>query len=136
MTNNDPTNRLETAAVLFIGIMLAGLGAATLYHPEFMSRYGLDVASSEARIATRAIIGGGELSLGAFFLLGGYLKSSTRQRLALATFLFCSIFGARLVAVFLERGNELAPIVYRELLAEFIIAALLLVIVFLCRRRR
>ena len=125
---------VQKATVIVIGCMLAGLGMATLYHPEFMVRYGLEVATPEARIATRAIIGGGELGFGAFLLFGGKLHFTMRQRLVLATVLFYAILIARILAVWLEHKSTLAPIVYRELFVEFIIVTILSAVLFLGRK--
>lgn len=128
-------NIVQKVAIYVVGCMLAALGTATLFHPEFMVRYGLEVATPEARIATRALIGGGELGFSLILLFGGSLQFNIRQRLVLATLLFFAIFTARALAVLLEYKNALAPIVYRELFAEFIILVVLSAVVLFCRKR-
>lgn len=136
MISENTLIKTQSITVLVVGIMLLGLGAVTLYYPEIMERYGLGIATAEARISTRAIIGGGEIGLGILMLAGGTVGFSMRQRLIIATVLFCSLVSVRLIAIVLEDDEQLAPIVYRELAVEIIIAAALLTILALYRKRR
>ena len=100
------------------GLLLLILGVWSFADPEvFTDLYGIDVAKPSATIALRAMIGGGEIGLGSFLLLGSKLGVPLQPRLWLAVFLFACVFLARAVAVILA-WPEVSAGTIRELAIE------------------
>lgn len=113
--------------VLLCGLLLLCLGAWSFFDPGiFIQLYGIGVANSTAKIALRAMIGGGEIGLGLYILVGGNFNISHWSRLTLATFVFGSVFVARACAVLLDWPNITEALI-RELIIEGLIVVGLLV---------
>lgn len=83
------------------GIFLA-LGAATLISPQIMGYYSIGLDEADARIATRAMIGGGEIGLGLVLLTGSRIDLSVRQRSLVAATIFLCVGISRLIGVWIE----------------------------------
>lgn len=110
--------------VVALGFLLFGMGFTTFLYPQVMARYGLVIDSLHAQLTIRALIGGSEIGLGLFMILGSKVQSSIFVRLWVGLFIFSGIVVARFVSLIISNG--LIPnIIYRELVAETFIVILL-----------
>lgn len=119
------TNRL-------LGLLFLLMGGVTFAYPEiFTSFYGMVLPTPESRVAIRAIIGGGELSLAVIFVMGGLFGYTEIARVRLALIIFLGVISARTAAILIE-GTYNGTLL-RELAIEICI---LLVLGFLSRKSR
>lgn len=116
--------RLASVILALIGVMLVALGATTIAHPEIMERYGVAAPDAHAKSTIIAVIGGAELGLGMFLLLGRSLGVAMSAQIYSMLFLFAGIFSARITSVFVFLP-ELPPVFFRELFIELAIAGTL-----------
>ncbi len=135
MKNGNFTSCFGLSVVMLLGVMLVGLGISTVLHPEIMARYGLSVANAHGKSTLMSVIGGAELGLGMFLLLGQMLRIDVMVRLQVILFLFLGLLSARLVSVgvFFE---TLPPIFFRELLLELCITTIIALGVYLSRAEK
>lgn len=87
------------------------------------------LSTPESRVAIRAIIGGGELSLAIIFFFGDLIGYTERARISLALIIFSGVIFARTAAVLMEGVYSAALL--RELTIE---VCILLVLGILSRR--
>ena len=106
-----------------LGALLLVFGIWTFSDPAVLHRYGIDTSEPNARIALRAIIGGGELGLGATLLAGKFLKLDQRTLNFMAATVFLSVGGSRLFAASLERSAAIGIQPWREGLIELVLGA-------------
>lgn len=110
--------------VLALGFLLLGMGFTTFVYPQVMARYGLVTDSLHARLTISALIGGSEIGLGFFMLLGRKIQASIYVRLWVGLFIFSGIVVARFVSLIISNG-PIPNMIYRELIAETFIVMLL-----------
>lgn len=84
------------------GCIFLALGIVTLIQPEILSYYAINLDHPSARIATRAMIGGGEIGIALVLLLGSYINLSLSQRSLIAAVIFICVGLSRLVGVWIE----------------------------------
>ena len=109
-----------------MGLLLLGLGLATLIHPQIMQRYGLTTDTLHAVMSIRALIGGAEIGLGVLMLIGEKLSITLKSRLWVALFLFSGIAAIRLINIFLADA-AVPEIIYRELVGEILVICVILI---------
>ncbi|MEE4212674.1 MAG: hypothetical protein V2I43_25800 [Parvularcula sp.] len=118
--------RISTVAEVTVagsGLLLLILGVWSFADPEvFTDLYGINVAKPSATIALRSMIGGGEIGLGLFLIVGRKFGVALQPRLLLAVSLFACVFFARAVAVMME-WPEVSTAMLRELAIEGALAA-------------
>jgi len=112
---------------ILAGLLFLGLGTLTLIRPEILGYYSIDVANDKARIAIRAMIGGGELALGLVIAAGQRIGISVKQRSLIAACVFLCVGLVRLAAAWMEGGLGVAQQPYREAAIELILGSLGLV---------
>ena len=117
------TANLPAAVAITLGSILLLFGLITFASPTVMNHYEIAVASAESRIGIRAIVGGGEIGLGLFILLGNLFGVELRSRLLVAAVVFGSVATGRLAASLIEIESVIPLSVYREIFAEFTIFA-------------
>lgn len=126
--------RISTFAEVMVagsGLLLLILGVWSFADPEvFTDLYGIDVAKPSATIALRSMIGGGEIGLGLFLILGKKFGVPLHSRLWLAVSLFACVFLARAVAVILA-WPEVSTGKIRELTIEGVLASAFATLLFL-----
>ncbi|MEO9971987.1 MAG: hypothetical protein ABJG15_19490 [Hyphomonadaceae bacterium] len=109
---------------IVMGLLFLLMGAVTFISPAiFTSLYGLGLPTPESRVAIRAIIGGGELSLSFIFLFGNRFGFSDVIRIRLALVTFAGVILFRLGAIAMEGTYSVSLL--RELLIEIIILSVL-----------
>jgi hypothetical protein len=101
-----------------LGVLIFILGLWTFFNPELLNYYSISIDSPDARIAARAIIGGGEIGLGMTLMFGTLLGITHRALNIIAAVVFLSVGMGRLIAVLLEDGAFLGWQPYREGLIE------------------
>ena len=106
-----------------LGAILIVFGVWTFSDPAVLHRYDIDTSEPNARIALRAIIGGGELGLGATLLAGKFLKLDQRTLNFMAATVFLSVGGSRLLAASLERSAAIGIQPWREGVIELVLGA-------------
>jgi len=128
-----PVNALNTTArniAYIVGTLLLALGVITLIHPQIMGRYGLIADTTHSIMSIRSLIGsligGSEIGMGGFIILGGKLSVSIRARLWFAMFLFGGIVLSRLVSIVIS-GATIPEMIMRELIAELVVIGLIFV---------
>lgn len=98
-----PEPHLDKFMVMFAGALLLVFGLWSFIDPGiFKELYGIEADNPSAAIVLRAMIGGGEIGLGLFMLLGGMLSVPLRFRLVLAAFVFGGVCIARAGAIILS----------------------------------
>lgn len=118
------SNKFAKIVLMVFGWLLLFMGITTFIYPQIMTRYGLITETLHARLTVSAIIGGSEMGLGLFMLLGNKVQASISVRLWAGISIFCGIVVARLVSLLL--ANDPFPVmIYRELLWEAVIIILL-----------
>jgi hypothetical protein len=131
-----PISQIAEVLVASAGALLLIFGIWSFADPEIFAKlYSIDTSAPSATSAMRAMVGGGEIGLGLFLLLGRKLKVSLRSRLLLATFLFVCVFIARASAIALE-WSEVSSGTIRELAIEGVLACAFVAFVALVRSIR
>ena len=115
------------------GIMFIALGVFTIAKPSVFSHYGIRIDTPEARIAIRAIVGGGEVGIGLFLSIGGWLNIRSSVLNGLATTILLSVGLTRLIAAWLETSQPVSIQPYREGLIEVSLGVFALVMSIVCR---
>ena len=87
---------------IFAGLIFVALGVLTFVSPEVLGYYSIGVDNASARIAIRAMIGGGEVALGMVILAGQRIGLTIQQRSLIAALVFLSVAIARLSSVWIE----------------------------------
>lgn len=117
-------NKFAKIVLMALGCLLLFMGVTTFIHPQIMTRYGLVTESLHARLTISALIGGSEIGLGLFMLLGNKVQASISIRLWMGLSIFCGIVVARVISLIFAKG-PIPDMIYRELLAESIVILLL-----------
>ena len=125
MPENAPNTTARNIAYI-VGALLLALGVITLIHPQIMERYGLIADTTHSIMSIRSLIGGSEIGIGGFILLGGKLSVSIRARLWFAMFLFGGIVLARLFSIAIS-GATIPEMIMRELIAELVVIGLIFI---------
>ncbi len=89
-----------------------------------MSYYAIGLDQPSARVAMRAMIGGGEIGIGVVLILGGRINLSSRQLSLIAAAIFICVGLSRVTAVFMESAEVLAVQPLREALIEILLGGL------------
>ena len=105
------------------GALLLVFGIWTFSDPAVLHHYGIDTSDPNARIALRAIMGGGELGLGVTLLVGKFLKLDQRTLNFMAATVFLSVGVSRLLADSLERSAAIGIQPLREGAIEMVLGA-------------
>ena len=108
---------------ILLGAILVGFGIWTFSDPAVLNHYGIDTSEPNARIALRAIIGGGELGLGATLVAGKFSKLDRRTLNFIAATVFLSVGISRLLAASLERSSAIGIQPLREGVIELVLGA-------------
>ena len=108
---------------ILLGAILVGFGIWTFSDPAVLNHYGIDTSEPNARIALRAIIGGGELGLGVTLVAGKFLKLDRRTLNFIAATVFLSVGISRLLAASLERSSAIGIQPLREGVIELVLGA-------------
>lgn len=108
---------------ILLGAILVGFGIWTFSDPAVLHHYGIDTSEPNARIALRAIIGGGELGLGATLVAGKFSKLDRRTLNFIAATVFLSVGISRLLAASLERSSAIGIQPLREGVIELVLGA-------------
>lgn len=108
----------------FAGCIFLALGIVTLIQPEIMSYYAIGLDQPSARVAMRAMIGGGEIGIGVVLILGGRINLSSRQLSLIAAAIFVCVGLSRVAAVFMEGADLLAFQPLREALIEILLGGI------------
>lgn len=108
----------------FAGCIFLALGIVTLIQPEIMSYYAIGLDQPSARVAMRAMIGGGEIGIGCVLVFGGRIKLSPRKRSLIAAAIFICVGLSRVAAVFMEGADLLAVQPLREALIEILLGGI------------
>ena len=108
----------------FAGCIFLALGIATLIQPEIMSYYAIGLDHPSARVAMRAMIGGGDIGIGVVLILGGRINLSSRQLSLIAAAVFICVGLSRVAAVFMEGADLLAVQPLREALIEILLGGI------------
>lgn len=87
---------------IFAGLIFLALGVLTFINPEVLGYYEIGVDNASARIAIRAMIGGGEVALGLVVLVGQQIGLTIQQRSLIAALVFLSVGAARFSAVWID----------------------------------
>lgn len=98
------TKHWPQAYVLISGLIFLALGLVTLIHPGILVYYEIGATSPAARVALRAMIGGGELAISALLLAGRALSLTTDQRCWIAATIFFFVAAARMIGIVLDDG--------------------------------
>lgn len=106
-----------------LGAILIVFGIWTFSDPAVLHHYGIDTSEPNARIALRAIIGGGELGLGVTLVAGKFLKLDRRTLNFIAATVFLSAGISRLLAASLERSSAIGIQPLREGVIELVLGA-------------
>ena len=106
-----------------LGALLLVFGIWTFSDPAVLHHYGIDTSDPNARIALRAIMGGGELGLGVTLLVGKFLKLDQRTLNFMAATVFLSVGVSRLLADSLERSAAIGIQPLREGAIEMVLGA-------------
>ncbi|MEP3049756.1 MAG: DUF4345 family protein [Erythrobacter sp.] len=102
----------------FTGYVFLALGMASFIRPEILSYYAIDLDEPSARVAIRAMIGGGEVGIGVVLLFGGHINLSLSQRSLIAVAIFTCVGLSRLFAVTIEGTGLLTIQPVREAAIE------------------
>ena len=111
--------------MLALACLLLGMGITTFLYPQVMARYGMVTDTLHAKLTIRALIGGSEIGLGLFMLLGRKVQATISVRLWVGLSIFSGIVAARLVSLIITNG-PIPNMIYRELIAESVIILLLI----------
>ena len=89
-----------------------------------MSYYAIGLDHPSARVAMRAMIGGGEIGIGVVLILGGRINLSSRQLSLIAAAVLICVGLSRVAAVFMEGADLLAVQPLREALIEILLGGI------------
>lgn len=107
-----------------LGLLLLVFGLITIVNPEIFSKlYGIELPTSDAVAAIRAIIGGSEIAIGSMLLFRKKLGFTDRSLCAIGALIFMGIVAARTYHA-IEYPNLSSRFV-REFGAEFFILIIL-----------
>ena len=88
-----------------------------MIRPDIFSiLYGIGLQTPDARITLAAIVGGGEIGIAAFLLLGGKWGVTHTAKAVLSICILSGVVSARLIACFLT--GTISPFTGLELLLE------------------
>jgi len=107
---------------LMAGLIFLVLSFLTFVRPEILSYYSIGIDTAPARIAIRAMIGGGELGIASLLLFGARLGFSIRQRSLIAAIIFLCAGLARIIAGMGEGTDMLLEQPLREASIEVVLA--------------
>lgn len=85
-----------------LGVIVVVFGLWTFLDPAVLRHYGIDSSEPNARIALRAIIGGGEIGLGITLAVGRLLESDRSTLNFFAAAVYSSVGISMYFAAFLE----------------------------------
>lgn len=91
-------DKLHQLYPFLAGLVFLAFGLATLIRPEILSYYSIAIDTPSARIAIRAMIGGGELGIAFLLLQGERVGLSSNQRSLIAAVVFLSVGSARMIS--------------------------------------
>lgn len=111
---------------VLLGLLLIGLGILTFINPEILRYYGVVLVDPEARIAVRAIIGGGEVGLGLLLTVGTFGAFTNKALNSVAATVFLSVGLARVFAILIEQGSAVGWQPWRESSIEFLLGTIAL----------
>lgn len=111
---------------VLLGLLLIGLGIWTFINPEILRYYGVDLVDPEARIAVRAIIGGGEVGLGLLLTVGTFGAFTNKALNSMAATVFLSVGLARVFAILIEQGSAVGWQPWRESSIELLLGTIAL----------
>ena len=111
---------------VLLGLLLMGLGIWTFINPEILTYYGVVLVDPEARIAIRAIIGGGEVGLGLLLTVGTSGAFTNKALNSVAATVFLSVGLARVFAVLIEQGSAVGWQPWRESSIELLLGTIAL----------
>ena len=111
---------------VLLGLLLIGLGIWTFINPEILTYYGVVLVDPEARIAIRAIIGGGEVGLGLLLTVGTSGAFTNKALNSVAATVFLSVGLARVFAVLIEQGSAVGWQPWRESSIELLLGTIAL----------
>lgn len=103
------------------GLIFLTLGMVTLVYPEILTYYSINLDQPSARVAIRAMLGGGELGIALLLLAGSRINLSPQQRSLIAAAIFVCVGLARLFAVGIEGIDVLTIQPLREATIEIIL---------------
>lgn len=106
------------------GCIFLVLGSATLVYPEILAYYSIALDQPPARVATRAMLGGGEIGIALLLLAGGRVGFSLRIRSLIAAVIFTCVGLSRVFAVGLEGLEALSVQPLREAAIEIILGGI------------
>lgn len=109
---------------VLLGLLLIAIGAATFLFPELLSHYSIATDQSDNRIALRAIIGGGEIGIGAYLAFANFFGIQQKSLNLAAAFLFLAVGLARFIATMLEASFEIPWQPVREASIEVVLGFL------------
>jgi len=128
---NKQESYFAKVVVVALGCLLLVMGLITFVYPQIMSRYGLVTDTLHAKLTIRALIGGSEIGLGLFMILGRKVQATISVRLWVGLSIFSGIV---LVSLIITNG-PIPNMIYRELIAESLIVMLISLALFLRSRR-
>ena len=100
-----------------LALCLVLLGGIAMIRPDiFSSLYGIGLPTPDARITLAAIVGGGEIGIAAFLLLGGKWGVTNTARAVQSICILSGVATSRLIACMLAR--TISPMISLELLLE------------------
>ena len=111
---------------VLLGRLLLGLEIWTFINPEILTYYGVVLVDPEARIAIRAIIGGGEVGLGLLLTVGAVVAFTNKALNSVAATVFLSVGLARVFAVLIEQGSAVGWQPWRESSIELLLGTIAL----------
>lgn len=111
---------------VLLGLLLIGLGIWTFINPEILTYYGVVLVDPEARIAIRAIIGGGEVGLGLLLTVGTSGAFTNKALNSVAATVFLSVGLARVFAILIEQGSAVGWQPWRESSIELLLGTIAL----------
>ena len=116
-------NTLARHVHIPLGAILVVFGIWTFSDPDVLHHYGIDTAEPNARIALRAIIGGGEIGLGLALAVGTLFKLERKPLNFIAAAVFLSVGLCRLSAALLEHSASVGIQPWREGAIELALGA-------------
>ena len=122
---HNQENYFARMIVIALGCLLLFMGITTFLYPQIMGRYGLVTDTLHAKLTISALIGGSEIGLGLFMLLGQKIQASISVRLWIGLSIFSGIIAARLVSLIFA-NDPIPHMIYRELVAEGLIILLII----------
>lgn len=106
------------------GLIFLFLSLLTFAQPEIFAYYSIGVDTPAARIAIRAMIGGGELAVAVLLLFGASLNLTFKQRCVIGAVVFSCVGLARVLSGMGEGFEFLIGQPLREASVELVLALL------------